>query len=97
MPISKCINCGQRFERSQVLKAMFGSFTYKPVICKECKAVHYPTISSRLLFGFIQAFPILFMNKLVTLFGVYSILLYIAWIIAVILMSPHIYRYRLNQ
>lgn len=93
MSIPRCTCCCKQFTKDQLNDSMW-SITYKTITCTECETVHSPTIPSRLAFGLLTNWPILFFQFLIKYMGAYLFLFYLIWMIVMLFNLKHILRYK---
>ena len=55
--MQKCENCNEQFSWSEIYKSYW--WTYKPIKCKQCEAVHKITITGRITFVSFTIVPFL--------------------------------------
>jgi CXXC-20-CXXC protein len=92
--LQKCINCKKQFNWNQVYKSFW--WTYKPIKCKQCEAIHKITITGRFSFVSLTIVPMLifghFLSPFNNIFATLGIGLCILFFGS--LLAPFFVRYR---
>lgn len=101
--IQRCSKCSKEFTRKKIIKSIFFSWDYKPVICDKCSTKHYINTKTKLTISLgivVPVFLISFFADGINIFNipimVYYPLIYILWSALLIAMTPFFARYSIK-
>jgi len=94
--MQKCKKCSQQFGWKSIIKSIWLRL-YAPIICDKCNTKHYADFSTKLIVAFSLYIPVLINKYVYNIFGYYSIIIYIIWIVAMICITPFIAKYHIKN
>lgn len=106
MSIQKCENCGAKFKYTIIFKALFraGELRKNKIIqCRNCGTNYNFKIASRIIFNMLLILPMIIMPFLIPYFPILKgnllifIIGYLIYMIPVIILTPFIFKYRLDK
>lgn len=96
--MQKCIECSNKFRYKDIMKSIWLN-GYEPIVCANCDAKYYVSISTRLILSLSMFLPLI-INNFVNLifdyffnFSYFYIILYLVWMIIIIFITPFYARY----